>query len=237
METFKVYNFVPQQNTLTSSIKSSWKIEYKRGLFFKMSRISNDKRTRINFYMNKTGTSFQRFSGNYSLKNPMESCTYEVVKSIPCNGYGNMLITDGPVSEKEVKFQDLVYYRFKKTYKITKIKSMLSPDKNTHVKFFKGKNYSKSIFLSKDAEFEIIDTKYNDVPYNYSENHVFEYDDKIVLKFTANGTTDVNIKYASYVIINSYTEDGLCSREVFIPEKESITKYMNDIGRLLGKEK
>ena len=56
METFKVYNFVPQQNTLTSSIKSSWKIEYKRGLFFKMSRISNDKRTRINFYMNKKNT-------------------------------------------------------------------------------------------------------------------------------------------------------------------------------------
>ena len=64
MESFKIYNFVPQVKS--PKMINTWNIKYERGKYFTMFRVSNNNRAKIEFSLTPDGSLFRKYIGNYS---------------------------------------------------------------------------------------------------------------------------------------------------------------------------
>lgn len=234
MESFKIYNYVPQ--SLPHNVKNSYDIDYKRGEYFRISRISNNKRFKIKFELYKDYYEFSRYSGNYNSSNPNETVIESRRNNQITDGYGMVILTDGSVEkDKDIRFYNLVYLRFKDKYNISTMRPLIKGRSDIQ-KFFRGEKYMKTIFLPKNSEFEILHTRYN---YKASDNEslISEDDNRIVINFgQSRGRSSVRINKADICVVNSCLSSGkLFSREVLIkPGVDYVNDYLDDIETLIG---
>ena len=238
MEKFKIYNYVPQ--SLSHNIKNSYDIDYKRGEYFRMSRISNNKKFKIKFELCKEYYEFTRYSGNYNSSVPNETGIESKRNDQITDGYGMVMITDGSIEkDKNIVFYNLVYLRFKEKYNIMTMRPLIR-GKSDIQKFFRGERYVKTIILPKDAEFEILHTHYSNKTTGTNDDLIDKEENRIIISFGDRyGKSAVRIVKADVCIVNSYSSSGkLSSREVLLkPGVSYVNDYLDDMRLLIeGKE-
>ena len=236
MESFKIYNFVPQVKS--PKMINTWNIKYERGKYFTMFRVSNNNRSKIEFSLTQDGSLFRKYIGNYSGSKTNERITQSSPLKFKCNGYGQIFISDGPIEKKRIKFHDIVLSRFKDVNKISVIKPIIVGEDTNHERVMKGDTYSKELILSKDTEYEILSKGvyyYDKV--NRPDKYIFPHDDYTLIRIPgANGFVDVNVRSGSLYIVNVYqnSNNSIVERVIGIGgDNRSLLDCKDDITKLI----